>query len=65
VDGSGAEFRIGKADPLFPLNVFTGPRISSGFEVAPDGKRFLVNSAGDVEAPRVVLVSNWTSALPR
>jgi Tol biopolymer transport system component len=65
VDGSGAEFRVGKAEPLFPINVFAGPRISSGFEVAPDGKRFLVNSAGDVEAPRVVLISNWTSALPR
>jgi Tol biopolymer transport system component len=63
VDGSGAEFRVGKAEPLFPINVFAGPRISSGFEIAPDGKRFLVNSAGDVEAPRVVLISNWTSAL--
>jgi len=65
VDGSGAEFHVGKAEPLFPINVFVGPRISSGFEVAPDGKRFLVNSAGDVEAPRVVLISNWTSALTK
>ena len=65
VDGSGAEFRAGQVETLFPINIFAGPRISSGFEVAPDGKRFLVNSAGDVEAPRVVLVSNWTSALPR
>ena len=47
VDGSGAEFRVGKAEPLFPINVFVGPRISSGFEIAPDGKRFLVNSAGE------------------
>ena len=65
VDASGAEFRVGKAESLFPINVFAGPRISSGFELAPDGKRFLVNSSGDVEAPRVVLISNWTSALPR
>ena len=65
VDGSGADFRVGKAEPLFPVNVFTGPRISSGIEIAPDGKRFLVNSAGDVDAPRVVLISNWTAALPK
>jgi hypothetical protein len=65
VDSSGAEFRIGKARLLFPINVFTGPRISSGFEIAPDGQRFLVNGAGDMEAPRVVLVSDWTSALPK
>ena len=47
------------------MNLFAGPRISCGYDVAADGKRFLINSAGEVEAPRVVLVSNWTSALPR
>jgi Tol biopolymer transport system component len=65
VDGSGAEFRVGKVEARFAINQFVGPRVSSGFEVAPDGKRFLVNSAGDVEAPRVDLVSNWTSELPK
>jgi Tol biopolymer transport system component len=65
VDGSGAEFRVKSVETLFPINVFVGPRISSGFELSPDGRRFLVNSGGDLEAPRVVLISNWTSQLPR
>ncbi len=65
VDGSGSEFRVKGVETLFPLNVFVGPRISSGFELSPDGRRFLVNSGGDLEVPRVVLISNWTAALPK
>jgi Tol biopolymer transport system component len=65
VDGSGEMFQIKAVDPLFPLNIFTGPRISSGFEVGPDGKRFLVNSGGDLSAARLVLIANWTAALPK
>jgi serine/threonine protein kinase/Tol biopolymer transport system component len=64
VDGRGTQFIVKDVKPLFPVNLFVGPRISNGYDVAADGKRFLINSAGDSEAQRVVLVSNWTAALP-
>jgi Tol biopolymer transport system component len=64
VDGSGAQFLIKDVKPLFPVNLFVGPRVSNGYAPAPDGKRFLVNSAGEVQEPRVVLVANWPSELP-
>jgi hypothetical protein len=39
--------------------------VSGAFEITPDGKRFLVNSAGNVEAPSLRLVTNWTAELDR
>ncbi len=65
VDESQTQFRVRGVELLFPVNPFVGPRASSGFEPSPDGKRFLVNSAGDVEVSRVVLITNWTSQLPK
>jgi serine/threonine protein kinase len=60
VDGSSSQFTVKDVKPLFPVNLFVGPRISWGFDVAADGKRFLINSAGEAEVPRLVLVTNWT-----
>jgi hypothetical protein len=52
--------------PLFPVNIFTGPRTAHlGYDVAPNGKRFLVNSAGEAGVPRVALVVNWAADLPK
>ena len=59
VDGKGTQFVVKDVKPLFPVNLFVGPRISCGYDVTNDGKRFLINSAGTAAAPRVVLVSNW------
>jgi hypothetical protein len=42
------------------VQLFTGPRVSGAFEITPDGKRFLVNSSGNVEAPSIRVVTNWT-----
>jgi hypothetical protein len=64
VDGSGPQFQVKGVNPLFPVNVFEGPRVIGSFDVAADG-RFLINSAGEVTGPRVAVVSNWTSDLPR
>jgi Tol biopolymer transport system component len=65
VEGRGAQLQLKAAEPLFPLQLFTGPRVSGAFEITPDGKRFLVNSAGNVEAPSLRLVTNWTAELDR
>ena len=59
VDGKGSQFTVKDVKPLFPVNLFVGPRISAGYDVASDGKRFLINSAGEAERQRVVLVANW------
>ncbi len=64
VDASGAEFRVeGRA--AFPdQRVRRSPdlervRARAGWQALPR------QQPGDVEAPRVVLISNWASALPR
>ena len=64
VDGSGAQFQVKGVTTLFPVNVFQGPRVTGSFDVSADG-RFLINSAGEVSGPRLGVVSNWTSELPR
>jgi eukaryotic-like serine/threonine-protein kinase len=66
VDGSGPRFVVKETRPLFPVNIFLGPRTTLiGYDVGPDGQRFLINSAGDASEPRVVLVSNWESELTK
>ncbi len=65
VDGSGPRFEIRAPKPVFPLPLFIGPRLASAYAITPDGKRLLANAAGDVSAPRVALVANWTSDLAR
>jgi Tol biopolymer transport system component len=60
VEPRGSQLRIGKAELLFPVQLFTGPRVSGAFEIAPDGKRFLINSTGNLEAPSVRIVTHWT-----
>jgi hypothetical protein len=52
--------------PLFRANMFIGPRFGLyGYDVSPDGKRFLINDAGETSAPRVALVVNWNAELPK
>jgi hypothetical protein len=36
-----------------------------GYAVSPDGKRLLINDAGDATVPRVALVTNWTAGLKK
>jgi Tol biopolymer transport system component len=66
VDGSGSRFVVKDVRPLFRVNMYTGPRSGMyGYDVAPDGKRFLVNDAGEAGQARVALVVNWTADLKR
>ena len=53
-------------NPLFRANLYRGPRVGlHSYDVSPDGKRFLINDAGEVGVPRVALVTNWTAELAR
>ena len=65
VESQGAQLHLKAAEPLFPVQLFTGPRVSGAFEITPDGKRFLVNSSGNVESPSLRLVTNWAAELDR
>jgi eukaryotic-like serine/threonine-protein kinase len=66
VDGSGSRFEIKDVKPLFRANLYHGPRAGlHSYAVAPDGKRFLINDAGEAGVPRVALVTNWTAGLKK
>ncbi|HEX9304739.1 MAG TPA: protein kinase [Thermoanaerobaculia bacterium] len=66
VDGSGPRFEVKDVRALFRVNMYTGPRSGMyGYDVGPDGKRFLVNDAGEAGQARLALVVNWTAELKR
>jgi Tol biopolymer transport system component len=65
VDGSQPLFRVTDLKPLFPVNVGGGsPRRQ--FHPSQDGQRFLVNTQVEsATAPRLKMVLNWKSLLPK
>jgi len=66
VDGTGSRFDVKDVRPLFRVNLFRGPRVGlNSYAISPDGKRFLVNNAGEAGVPRVALVTNWTAELKK
>jgi dipeptidyl aminopeptidase/acylaminoacyl peptidase len=66
VDGRGPRFDVKDVRPLFRVNLFRGPRVGlSSYAISPDGKRFLINNAGEAGVPRVALVTNWTAELAK
>jgi serine/threonine protein kinase/Tol biopolymer transport system component len=66
VNASGPRFEVKDVRPLFRANMFTGPRFGLyGYDVSADGKRFLVNDAGEAGVSRVALVVNWTAELAK
>jgi Tol biopolymer transport system component len=60
---------IAEPQPLFLLRLGIGGEIQfprHPYDVSPDGQRFLViRRAPDAEADGVVVVTNWTAALPK
>ena len=58
VTESAGQIRLGAAQPLFRVQ-------SNASDVAPDGKRFLMNLAGDQDAKPITLVTNWTAGLKK
>lgn len=66
VDGRGTRLEVKEVKPLFRVNLYRGPRVSlHSYDVSPDGKRLLINDAGEVGVPRVALVTNWTAMLAK
>ena len=62
VDSGGNEFRVGAAKRLFPIRV---GGIGSAYDIAPDGKRFLVNVVQTPQSKHepITVVMNWTADL--
>jgi serine/threonine protein kinase/Tol biopolymer transport system component len=66
VDGTGSRFEVKDVRPLFRVNLYRGPRVGlHSYVVSPDGKRFLVNDAGEAGVPRVALVTNWPAKIAK
>jgi eukaryotic-like serine/threonine-protein kinase len=62
VDVKGNELQIGTPQGLFSANAAA---IGVDYDVAADGKRFLVNVAGDDTPTPLHLVMNWTTELKK
>jgi len=65
VDTSGSVFQVGALRPLFHLVLRTGvTRLDLsgfvGYDAAPDGKWFVVNSPPAGNPPPITLITNWT-----
>ena len=68
VDTSGSVFQVGAVRPLFHMLLRTGASrldLSStsgqiGYDAAPDGKWFVVNSPPAGNPPPITLITNWT-----
>jgi Tol biopolymer transport system component len=68
VDTSRSVFQVGALRPLFHVALRTGVSrldVSSttgqgGYDAAPDGKWFVVNSPPDGNPPPITLITNWT-----
>ncbi len=73
VNGGGPDFQVGTVRPLFNALLKTGASrydLTStseqiGYDVSPDGQRFVVNSPLDAGASPITLVTNWAPAHPK
>jgi eukaryotic-like serine/threonine-protein kinase len=57
---------FGPATPLFTISPEARAAIHSvlGFDVSPDGERFLIPAVTSQEGPTLVVMQNWETALP-
>ena len=69
VDGRGDAFKIESVRPLFEARFrqenYLGYGTGDGFDVSPDGRRFLINVIGDTKpAPTpITVITNWPGVL--
>ena len=63
----GPKPEFGPATPLFTISTEARAAIHSvlGFDVSPDGKRFLIPAVSSQEGPSLVVMQNWEAALPQ
>jgi Tol biopolymer transport system component/tRNA A-37 threonylcarbamoyl transferase component Bud32 len=65
VHSEAPSFEVTDVRPLFGVNLYV-PRLNMfGYDVTPDGQRFLLNSAGEAQRSEVKLVANWQANLER
>jgi Tol biopolymer transport system component len=60
VDGKGSSFEVGRSQSLFVVPVTP---YALSYDVAPDGKRFVMNLVPDEESLPLTLIFNWTARL--
>lgn len=66
VDGRGSRFEAKAPRILFRANLLYGPRQGfHAYDVDPDGKRFILNTASEVAQPRAALVVHWDADLAK
>ena len=63
VSASSESFEFGVPTALFRSSAASAPVYA--YQLAPDGKRFLINSMGDQNSLPVVLVVNWKAELKK
>jgi len=67
IHAKGEGLELGRPTPLFSfrpsLRIFRQGMI--GYDVSPDGKRFLINAAADENVRPLTLVVNWTAELKK
>jgi hypothetical protein len=64
--GTRAGYNCELAIPSRPVNILDLMTLGNGFEVAADGKRFLIKEAvkgEEAEKPAITLVLNWAADL--
>ena len=62
VEEKGDGILTGTAQALFRLGVYTGS--FAPFDVAPDGKKFVINTLNEGDSPLNLMV-NWTASLKK
>src|SRR5262244_1566009 len=63
VNAKGPTLEIGNAQPLFEMRPASTP--GTHYDVTRDGKRFMVDAAGEGSSAPITLVVNWTADLKR
>jgi eukaryotic-like serine/threonine-protein kinase len=65
VETSHTTLQVIASHPLFKASMYIDPAGSSGYDVTPDGKRFIVNTSTSGEDQPLTILTNWTANLKR
>ena len=65
VHSEGPRFEVTDVRPLFGVSLYLQRAGFYGYDVTPDGQRFLFESAGEAQRFEVILVVNWPADLKR
>jgi eukaryotic-like serine/threonine-protein kinase len=66
VKGAEGRLQVQDVNPLFRVNLLTGPRSEYyAYDASADGQSFLINRSGEAESPPITLVVHWTAELKK